>query len=89
MPTGGASDRTQDEVKKIQMENVKAILISDPAHPVHKVVALCHGIPGKGTALRTVFEIVESLNVGACALVDSDLRSITPEWMELLLKPVY
>ena len=71
------------------MENVKTILICYPVHPVHKVVAPYHGIPGKGTALRTVFEIVESLNVGACALVDSDLRSMTREWMELLLKPVY
>jgi hypothetical protein len=48
-----------------------------------------HGISGKGTVLRTVFEIVESLNVRASALVDSELTSITPEWMELLLKPVY
>jgi hypothetical protein len=26
--------------------------------------------------------------VKACAVVDSDLRSITPEWIELLIKPV-
>ena len=76
---GGSSDGTQDEGKKIQMENVKIIVISYPVHPVHRVVAPHHGIPGKGTALRTVFEIVESLNVRACALVDSDLRSITPD----------
>jgi glycosyltransferase involved in cell wall biosynthesis len=86
---GGSSDGTQDEVKKIRMENIKRILLSYPVHPVHKVVVPYHGIPGKGTAFRTVLEIAESLNVGACALVDSDLRSITPEWMELLLRPVY
>lgn len=28
------------------------------------------------------------LNAKACAVVDSDLRSITPEWIELLIKPV-
>ena len=25
----------------------------------------------------------------ACAVIDSDLRSITPEWMELLLRPIF
>jgi hypothetical protein len=71
------------------MEDIKTILISYGVHPVHKVIAPYHGIPGKGAALRTVFEIAGLLNAKACALVDSDLRSITPEWMELLLKPVY
>jgi len=28
------------------------------------------------------------LDVKACAVVDSDLRSITPEWIELLIKPI-
>jgi hypothetical protein len=35
-----------------------------------------------------VFEIAEALGVKGCIVVDSDLRSITPEWVELLLKPV-
>ncbi len=47
-----------------------------------------HGIPGKGSAFRTIFEIAHALDVKACAVVDSDLRSITPEWIELLIKPV-
>jgi glycosyltransferase involved in cell wall biosynthesis len=86
---GGSSDGTPDEVKKLPTENVKTILISYPVHPVHRAVAPYHGVPGKGAALRTVFEIAQSLNVRACAVVDSDLRSFTPEWIELLLKPVY
>ena len=49
---------------------------------------LTTGIPGKGSAFRTIFEIAEALDAKACAVVDSDLRSITPEWIELLLKPV-
>jgi hypothetical protein len=35
-----------------------------------------------------VFEIARALDAQACAVVDSDLRSITPEWIELLVKPV-
>jgi hypothetical protein len=56
--------------------------------PVHKIVTPYHGIPGKGSAFRTVFAIAERLQARACAVVDSDLRSITPEWFELLLGPI-
>lgn len=46
------------------------------------------GIPGKGSSFRTIFEIANAFGVKACVVVDSDLRSITPEWVELLIKPV-
>jgi len=86
---GGSTDGTQDEVKKVQIEDFKTVLISYPVHPIHKIITPYHGIPGKGSAFRTIFEAARSLNAKACAVVDSDLRSITPEWMELLLRPIY
>jgi len=46
------------------------------------------GIPGKGSSFRTIFEAANVLGVKACVVVDSDLRSITPEWIMLLAKPV-
>jgi len=46
------------------------------------------GPAGKGTALRAVFEAGRRLGVQACLVLDSDLRSITPEWIELLARPV-
>ena len=45
------------------------------------------GVGGKGAALRTVFEIAAALEVEALVVVDSDLRSILPEWVELLAGP--
>ena len=45
-------------------------------------------MPGKGSAFRTVFRAAEVLDARACAVVDADLRSITPEWIHLLLAPV-
>jgi len=86
---GGSIDGTQEEVKKVEIEDFKTILTSHPVHSVHKVVTPYHGIPGKGSAFRTIFEAAKKLKVRACAVVDADLRSITPEWMELLLKPIY
>ena len=46
------------------------------------------GPPGKGSAFRAIFEIATQLGVEACAVVDSDLRSITPEWINRLISPV-
>lgn len=46
------------------------------------------GIPGKGSAFRAIFEIAAALRPRACAVVDSDLRSITPEWIERLVGPI-
>jgi glycosyltransferase involved in cell wall biosynthesis len=86
---GGSTDGTQEEVKKAQIDDFKTILISYPVHPIHKIVTPYHGVPGKGSAFRTIFEAAKLVKAKACAVVDSDLRSITPEWMELLLRPVY
>ena len=86
---GGSTYSTQEEVKRVQIEDFKTILTSHPVHPIQKIVTPYHGIPGKGSAFRTIFEAVKSVNAKACAVVDSDLRSITPEWIELLIRPIY
>ena len=46
------------------------------------------GPPGKGSAFRAIFEVATELDVEACAVVDSDLRSITPEWIKRLISPI-
>ena len=46
------------------------------------------GPPGKGSAFRAIFTAVGMLGARACAVVDSDLRSITPDWIGRLLTPV-
>ncbi len=86
---GGSTDGTQEVVKRVQIEDFKTILTSHPAHPIQKIITPYHGIPGKGSAFKTIFEAAVSLRVKACAVVDSDLRSITPEWVELLIRPIY
>lgn len=86
---GGSTDGTQEEVKRVQIEDFKTILTSHPVHPIQKIATPYHGVPGKGSAFRAIFEAAQFLEAKACAVVDSDLRSITPEWMDLLLTPIY
>jgi hypothetical protein len=84
---GGSRDGTPETVAR-EMAAFDAMLITDRQGLLHKIITPYHGIPGKGSAFRTVFEIAKRLNARACAVVDSDLRSITPEWVELLIRPV-
>jgi glycosyltransferase involved in cell wall biosynthesis len=85
---GGSKDGTPEVVASAELGSPSAILVSHPLSPVHKILTPYHGLPGKGSAFRTVFAIAEKLQAKACAVVDSDLRSITPEWIELLLGPI-
>ena len=85
---GGSSDGTAEVVAKTELQSPSAILVSHPVSPAHKIMTPYSGIPGKGSAFRTVFAIAERLEARACAVVDSDLRSIRPEWFELLLGPI-
>jgi glycosyltransferase involved in cell wall biosynthesis len=85
---GGSSDETQEIVRNTAVDDFQSILLHHRVSPVFKMAVPYHGLPGKGSAFRTIFEIAGALDVQACAVVDSDLRSITPEWVELLLKPV-
>jgi len=85
---GGSRDGTPDIVNQTEVENLDMILVDHPVYLVSKIITPYHGVPGKGSAFRTIFKIAEDLNVKACCVVDSDLRSITPEWIELLLDPI-
>ena len=84
---GGSTDGTTDVVREASAD-LDAVLLDHRVGGFRKLVTPYHGIPGKGSAFRTVFEIARQLGAKACAVVDADLRSITPEWIELLIKPV-
>ncbi|MBI4611063.1 MAG: glycosyltransferase [Candidatus Rokubacteria bacterium] len=85
---GGSTDGTQEIVARAELADLATILVSHPTTTIAKIVTPYHGIPGKGSAFRAIFRIADSLDVRACAVVDSDLRSIMPGWFELLLRPI-
>jgi hypothetical protein len=72
---GGSEDGTPDRVVQ-------------GAADVPVAVGRYIGPPGKGSAFRAIFTAVGMLGARACAVVDSDLRSITPEWIGRLLEPI-
>ncbi len=85
---GGSTDGTREAVLSARMEDADLLLLSTPLSGVHRLSFPYHGVPGKGSAFRLVFQMAEELGARACVVVDSDLRSITPEWFDLLLRPI-
>jgi glucosylglycerate synthase len=85
---GGSKDNTREAALSARVEDKHLMLLSTPFHVAHRLSFPYHGVPGKGSAFRLVFEMANQLGAKACAMVDSDLRSITPEWIELLLRPI-
>ncbi len=84
---GGSKDGTPEVVENTELEDSTLILLKHRVSTFNKISISYHGIPGKGSAFRSIFEIASHLKAKYCAVVDSDLRSITPEWIELLIKP--
>lgn len=55
---------------------------------IERIVSIYRGIPGKGTAVRAVFEAAEMLNAKATLLFDSDLQSITTDWIKSMVDAI-
>jgi glucosylglycerate synthase len=85
---GGSSDGTPQAVLASRLDSSRLLLLNTPLFPVHRLSFPYHGIPGKGSAFRLIFQVASMLGARGCVVIDSDLRSITPEWIDLLLRPV-
>ena len=70
-------------------DTVRVVLDTPVPPEVEKIVTPYKGLPGKGSAFNAIFEIASRLKARICVVVDSDLRSITPEWIRLLGEPVW
>lgn len=84
---GGSKDGTPQQVLEAQLPELAVLQVDHPLYPVQRLTTPYHGLPGKGSAFRTIFQVAEALHAKACAVVDSDLRSIAPEWIEMLVRP--
>ena len=74
---GGSTDDTREVAREFEIKPWQ-----------EKIVSIYRGPAGKGSALRSIFEAAERMKVEAVSVVDSDLRSITSDWVKYLLDPV-
>ena len=73
---GGSLDETKNVAR-----------LTDIGLIVNKMVGTYRGESGKGNALRAVLYAALDLGVKACAIIDADIKSITPDWVNNLLTP--
>jgi hypothetical protein len=85
---GGSRDGTADVVRNSSLQDTELLLLAHPLYPIQRLSTPYHGPPGKGSALRCIFRVAERAGARACAVVDADLRSISPDWMYMLLAPI-
>ena len=86
---GGSPDDTpRVAVSTESPDYLEKIILVSPKHKLQRISFTYQGISGKGTAVRALFEVARELKVKAMVMVDTDLRSIVPEWVELLAGPI-
>ena len=86
---GGSPDDTpRVAVSTESPDYLEKVILVSPKHKLQRISVTYQGTSGKGTAVRALFEVARELKVKAMVMVDSDLRSIVPEWVELLAGPI-
>jgi hypothetical protein len=84
----GSRDHTRQEALSGGGARVDSFLLDTPLPGAHRLSLPYHGVPGKDTALQMTFDMARRVNAKACAVVEAGCASVTPEWIDLLLRPV-
>jgi glucosylglycerate synthase len=86
---GGSEDGTPQAALEATTTADEDLLLIDRKAAIPKRTVITYpGISGKGSAFRGIFTVAKILNAEACGVFDSDLRSVTPQWVENLVGPV-
>jgi glycosyltransferase involved in cell wall biosynthesis len=62
--------------------------LSTPTKVPKVYISTPEGVLGKGNNFRNLFKAAVELNARAVAVVDADLESITPQWIQFLVEPL-
>ena len=85
---GGSKDGTTDAVQAASIPDFRSVLASDSLRTMHVVSTHYPAVEGQGGGLRMIFAAADLLGAKACALISPDLESMTPEWVDALIRPV-
>jgi hypothetical protein len=85
---GGSTDGTPELIRGARFTQTDMVLTSHSLRTLHRVVAPYHGLPGKLTALRTVFAAAELTQAKVLVVVDPNGPSRNPERVTELITPI-
>ncbi|HEV8584767.1 MAG TPA: glycosyl transferase family 2 [Methylomirabilota bacterium] len=81
----GSSDGTPDLLEAAGLPIV-AVRYEPPAG--ERAAVPFHGVPGRGEGLRAVFAAAHELKARACIVLEADVISASPDWMQGLAGPI-
>lgn len=85
---GGSKDGTQALAQESVLDKEGFLQIPYSINPAQKLSPEYFGVPGKTNAIKAVCGVANERNAKVCAVVDSNVRSVTQEWVEALVRPV-
>jgi glycosyltransferase involved in cell wall biosynthesis len=77
MADGGSVDDSREEGEELERSPW-----------IERIISIYRGIPGKGSAVRAIFEAANMLGAKVTLLFDSDLRSITTDWIKSMVDAI-
>ncbi len=88
-PDGGSNDGTPEAVKNASVPDFRTLISSSPLRTIHRISTTYGGVDGRSNSWRIIMAAADLLRAKACAVLSPDLESITPEWIEALVRPIY
>jgi hypothetical protein len=85
---GGSTDGTPELIRAASFTEADVVQTSHSLRTLHRVVAPYHGLPGKHTALRTLFAAVELTQADVLVVVDPSGPATSAERVTELITPV-
>jgi hypothetical protein len=85
---GGSTDGTPELIRSASFTEADMVLTSHSLRTLHRVVAPYHGLPGKHTALRTVFAAAALTQARVLVVVDPGGPATSPERVTELIVPI-
>lgn len=70
-------------------DGTRDAFMSTPTKVPKIYISTPKGVKGKGNNFRNLFEAAAELRAQAIVVVDADLKSITPEWIQYLGEPLF
>jgi glucosylglycerate synthase len=85
---GGSTDGTLDLIRNASFTETDMVQTSHSLRTLHRVVAPYHGLPGKHTALRTVFAVADLIQAKVVVVVDPGGPATTADRVTELIEPI-
>ncbi len=85
---GGSKDGTQAMAQDCVADKKGFLQLAYPIDPVQKLSPEYLGVPGKTRAIKAVCAVANERNAKVCLVVDSNVRSLTQDWIGALARPI-